>query len=385
MNQRTKREKAYETSRLRVYKSKDGKFAIDGVISKERIRKQYSILEEAKAECHRLEEGASDERVLRTTLSRMQLNEAEEAFKQLPCQLTLLDAVHAFLSNYQPKENRITEIILEYLQTKEHRSLATYRDAKNKLLRLSAWKEDLTIQRFVESDATAFLDSVPQGSYNHFLRHCRGLFSWAIRTGHITVNPFANICPRQAEHKEVSVLSVHEAKALLEAAKAQYDGELLAYVAITLFAGLRPDSEIRKLSWDAINLEDAEIRVTQGKTRIPRTVEMPENLVKWLKKCDRSQAIYPKNFRRKWAVVRNRAGFKGGVAITQKQRDSEAGLKPWVKDYARHSAISYRVRQTGDIFRTATWAGNSPGIIRRHYLGLVSASDAKAFWRILPC
>lgn len=111
MNQRTKREKAYETSRLRVYKSKDGKFAIDGVISKERIRKQYSILEEAKAECHRLEEGASDERVLRTTLSRMQLNEAEEAFKQLPCELTLLNAVHAFLSNYQPKENRITEII----------------------------------------------------------------------------------------------------------------------------------------------------------------------------------------------------------------------------------------------------------------------------------
>ena len=67
---------------------------------------------------------------------------------------------------------------------------------------------------------------------------------------------------------------------------------------------------MRKLSWDAINLEDAEIRVTQGKTRIPRTVEMPENLVGWLKICDRSRAIYPKNFRRKWAAVRKRAGFK---------------------------------------------------------------------------
>lgn len=382
MNQRTKRETAYETSRLRVYKSKDGKFAIDGVISKERIRRQFRLLEEAKAECHRLEEGASDERVLRTTLSRMQLNEAEEAFKQLPCELTLLDAVHAFLSNYQPKKNRITEIILEYLKTKEHRSLATYRDAKNKLLRLSAWKEDLTIQRFVESDATAFLDSVPQGSYNHFLRHCRGLFGWAVRKQYAKVNPFANICAKQAEHRDVGILSVEEAKALLEAAKALYGGELLAYVAITLFAGLRPDSEMRKLSWDAINLEDAEIRVTHGKTRIPRTVEMPENLVGWLKICDRSRAIYPKNFRRKWAAVRNRAGFKGGVAITPKQRDSEAGLKPWVKDYARHSAISYRVRQTGDIFRTATWAGNSPGIIRRHYLGLVSSKEAVDFWSI---
>jgi integrase len=241
-------------------------------------------------------------------------------------------------------------------------------------------EEDMHIERFGESDATAFLDSVPQGSYNHFLRHCRGLFAWAVRMGHIKTNPFANICPRQAEHKEVSVLSVQEAKALLEAAEALYGGELLAYVAITLFAGLRPDSEMRKLSWNAINLEDAEIRVTQGKTRIPRTVEMPENLVGWLKICDCSRAIYPKNFRRKWAAVRNRAGFKGGVAITPKQRDSEAGLKPWVKDYARHSAISYRVRQTGDIFKTATWAGNSPGIIRRHYLGLVSSKEARKYW-----
>jgi hypothetical protein len=47
MNQRTKRRSTYQTSRLRVYKSKDGKFGIDGVINKARIRKQYSILEEA--------------------------------------------------------------------------------------------------------------------------------------------------------------------------------------------------------------------------------------------------------------------------------------------------------------------------------------------------
>ena len=385
MNQRTKRERTYQTSRLGVYKSKDGKFVIDGVINKERIRKQFRLIEEAMAECYRLEEGASEERILRTTLSRMQLSEAEEAFKQLPCDLSLLDAVNAFLNNYQPTKTRINEVVLEYLQTKENRSPATYRDAKNKLLRLSAWKEDLLIQRFDESDANAFLDSVPQGSYNHFLRHCRGLFAWAVRMGHIKANPFADIAPRQAEHKEVSVLSVQEAEALLGAAKALYGGELLAYVAITLFAGLRPDSEMKKLSWDAINLEDAEIRVTQGKTRIPRTVEMPENLVGWLEICDRNRAIYPKNFRRKWAAVRNRAGFRGGVATSEKQRADERELKRWVKDYARHSAISYRVRQKGDIFTTATWAGNSPGIIRRHYLGLVSASDAKAFWRILPC
>ena len=77
-----------------------------------------------------------------------------------------------------------------------------------------------------------------------------------------------------------------------------------------MFAGLRPDSEMRHLAWEAINLEDAEIRVTVGKTRIPRTVDIPENLVKWLRKCDQSRPIYPKNFRRKWAKVRNKQALR---------------------------------------------------------------------------
>ena len=116
-----------------------------------------------------------------------------------------------------------------------------------------------------------------------------------------------------------------------------------------------------------------------GKTRIPRTVDIPENLVKWLRKCDPSRPIYPKNFRRKWAKVRNKAGFKGGAAKTPQEKAEEEGLKPWVKDYTRHTAISYRVRQTGDIHRTATWAGNSPAIVRSHYLGLVSTQVAVRF------
>jgi hypothetical protein len=172
------------------------------------------------------------------------------------------------------------------------------------------------------------------------------------------------------------VLSCDKVKGLLGASEDLYGGELLPYTAITLFTGLRPDSEMRHLSWDAINLEDPEIRFTIGKTRIPRTVDIPDNLVNWLRKCDPWRPIYPKNFRRKWAKVRNKAGFKGGAAKTPKEKALEEGLKPWGKDYTRHTAISYRVRQTGDIHRTATWAGNSPAIIRSHYLGLASAAEA---------
>ena len=37
------------------------------------------------------------------------------------------------------------------------------------------------------------------------------------------------------------------------------------------------------------------------------------------------------------------------------------------------------MRQSGDVHSTATWAGNSPAMIRSHYLGLASGSEALTF------
>ena len=385
MKKRDKRRRIYQTKNLYVYATGKASFGIDGVINGKRIRQRARTIEEAQLKCHDHEEGQRESNIVRTYLSAEQVRAAEQAFELLGKEGGIVQAASSFKISSKLKQTTIKDAVWRYLDSKENCSRNTYNQAKVLLMKFVDWADGRTLSAVSVEEAQVYLNTARIGSYNHYLRFTKSLYRWAISEEIAEFNPFANICPRRAEHKEVSVLSVQEAEALLEAASALYSGELLAYVAITLFAGLRPDSEMRKLSWDAINLEDAEIRVTQGKTRIPRTVEMPENLVGWLKICDRSRAIYPKNFRRKWAAVRKRAGFKGGVATSQKQRDSEAGLKPWVKDYARHSAISYRVRQTGDIFRTATWAGNSPGIIRRHYLGLVSASDAKAFWRILPC
>jgi hypothetical protein len=33
---------------------------------------------------------------------------------------------------------------------------------------------------------------------------------------------------------------------------------------------------------------------------------------------------------------------------------------------------------------TASWAGNSPNVIHRHYKALVKEADAKEFWEITP-
>lgn len=346
------------------------------------MRLRYSSLQEAKYKCHDLEEGINDLRIARTKLNKTQLIAAEQAFDLLPSDESLSEAVRLYLKVNKPRRLAVKDAVWQFLATKENCSKNTYDQAKGLLMKLVDWADGRTLEAISKEDAQDYLKTARSGSYNHYLRFAKSLYKWAISeelTGH---NPFKNIAPKTRIHTEVSVLSCDEAKALIGASEALYGGELLPYTAITLFAGLRPDSEMRHLTLEAVNLADAEIRVTMGKTRIPRTVDIPENLVKWLKKCDQSRSIYPKNFRRKWAKIRNRAGFKGGAVKTPEEKAQEVGLKPWVKDYTRHTAISYRVRQTGDIHRTATWAGNSPAMIRSHYLGLVSGSEAEKFWSI---
>lgn len=384
MKQRKKRTQIYSTDNLFVYPTDNRTFSLEGVIQDRRIRARAKTLEEAKSKCHSLEEGKQTENVTRTLLDQKQLREAERAFERLPEGVSLSEAVESFLSNYSVSKTPIEDAVWKYLETKENCAPNTYEQAKGLLLRLSKWASGMTLEGFTREDATAYVKTAKTGSYNHYLRFGKSLYRWAISERLVRTNPFDHIQPRTRHHTEVGVLSCDEANALLEASERLHGGELLPYVCITLFAGLRPDSEMKHLTWEAINLEDAEIRVTKGKTQTPRTVEMPTNLLQWLLICDRTRPIYPKNFRRKWAAVRQAAGFRGGVANTEKQKEAEAERKPWVKDYTRHSAISYRVRQKGDINTTATWAGNSPAIIRTNYLGLVSGREAANFWSLEP-
>lgn len=381
---RQRKSKIYSTESLFVYKTSNQTFAIEGILNGKRVRQRAKSFEEAKTKCHALEEGVNSQNVARTNLNSEQIKDAERTFEMIPNGVSLSKMAQYFLDHYREAKTPLIDAVWKYLETKENRSPETYKDAKNKLLRFEKWGIDKSLETITEKDARLFLSSVPSGSYNHFLRITKGLYRWAERQQLVNTNPFVHIQPRTRQHTDVGLLTCDEAGKLLEAAQNMQDGELLAYTAITIFAGLRPDSEMKMLKWDAINMEDAEIRVTIGKTRTPRTVEMPVNLLQWLMLCDRTKPIYPTNFRRKWAKVRNAAGFRGGSANTDKEKAAEKDLKPWVKDVTRHSAISYRVRQSGDINTTATWAGNSPAIIRTNYLGLVSGSDATTYFTITP-
>ena len=158
--------------------------------------------------------------------------------------------------------------IEKYLLTKKKCSPHTIRQAEGILKRFCDFIGEKYLEDITEEDTEKFLETEPpKKSFNHYYRAVNGLFRWAIKKRHICLNPCFSMKMEEKEAREVAVLTCAECVALLEAARTLYDGEMLPYVALIIFAALRPNSEMCHLSWDKINFEDGEIRVVKGKKK----------------------------------------------------------------------------------------------------------------------
>jgi len=68
----------------------------------------------------------------------------------------------------------------------------------------------------------------------------------------------------------------------------------------------------------------------------------------------------------------------------RKPRTASPQLRAWVQDYMRHTAISMYWAEHKHEGEAATWAGNSPNVIHRHYKGLAKEADGAESWGITP-
>jgi hypothetical protein len=120
-----------------------------------------------------------------------------------------------------------------------------------------------------------------------------------------------------------------------------------------------------------------------AKTRQRRIVKLSDNAIAWLKDYAVEKPPFTfANFQRDFGRVKNGAGFNGKEG--HKAKDGKPALRAWVPDYMRHTAISNHFAFHKHEGETASWAGNSPNVIHRHYKALVKEADAKEFWEITP-
>jgi len=194
-------------------------------------------------------------------------------------------------------------------------------------------------------------------------------FSWCIERPRrwAMVNPCREVKVALPQgDSEPEILTIDECAALLRSAAQYKDGLLAPYIAVCLFAGLRPDSEAKRLDWKNVNLKDKEIRIKSPKTGRTRTITIHQTLGQWLKQF-KEKAFRPPNWRKEFDEVRR-----------------AACLKAWPHDVMRHSAISYFWRDCESYGATANYFDNSEAVIKKHYQGRVSTADMKRFYALTP-
>lgn len=164
---------------------------------------------------------------------------------------------------------------------------------------------------------------------------------------------------------EIEIYSPGELARLIGRAAA----DMLPFIVIQAFAGLR-HAEVARLDWQEIDLDDGfvEIIAAKSKTGERRLVPMHNNLKAWL------------------LPLRKSRGKVCPYENTTKQllRTAEVAGVEWKHNGLRHSFISYRVAECADVPRVADEAGNSPQIIRQHYLRRVKPAAAAQWFAVSP-
>jgi integrase len=227
------------------------------------------------------------------------------------------------------------------------------------------------VNAITPDDVATFFDGLQLSprSHNNFLCSLRTFFRFAQKHDWLSkeVDLLSRVEKRNGKPAPVEIFTSKELGVLLKAATP----EVAPCIALSAFAGLRSE-EILRLEWQDIERRPGFIEVAahKAKTATRRIVPAADNLAKWLAMAPRNGArVWPHSKPWYFEALRNAA---------------DNAKTKWKTNALRHSFISYRLALVQDVNRVALEAGNSPGVIFRHYLELVTPQEAKTWFTIVP-
>jgi integrase len=279
----------------------------------------------------------------------------------------------------------LAEVVAEFISYKtprvKSRQLANLRDHLKRFAQdygtspissittatVEKWLSSLRSRRNPDKLAeTPFLSPL---SRNHYRATLHALFAYASAPTRALcpLNPVSSLEPEQVEAGEPQAYSPEDAAKIMQAAL-DSKPDLVPVLALGFFAGLRV-SEAQGFNLAKLDRIADEFRLSEGKTG-PRIVPFTDACKVWM-------------------AAQTRRKGKAWLKSARTMVDEMAELFTLAKvdqidNGARHSFISYRCAETGDVAQVADDAGNSPGTIKKHYRSLVTKAAASTFFAIRP-
>ena len=303
-------------------------------------------------------------------LTDAQRLEAFECFGKLdPRGASMRAAVDHYLAHLEraAKSANVRDLVADFLVFKRQDDMSQryLNDLKSKLGRFVAAFGDKLVCDISPQDLDSWLRGLEMtaASRDSYRRNLGVMFESARRRGYCALNPAAEIRFTKRLTGEVTILAPKQVSRILETC----GREMVPYIALCAFAGLRP-TEAASLDWSDIHLDTGEIEVKarHAKTRRHRLIPIPDNLRTWL-------VVYQRESGR---VFFSRRKFR--------ETYRAAGFAKWPLDVLRHSFGTYRLPLLKSAEALALEMGNSPDVIFRHYRRAMNESVAAAYFRITP-
>ncbi len=196
------------------------------------------------------------------------------------------------------------------------------------------------------------------------------MFDVCFRRGYIKDNPMLRMSSPKIDPKPAERFNPDEAKKLLQAARKRQAS--LAYFALGLFAGIRPE-ELTALKWSAVDLKQKVVSIGAeiSKVRKHRIVPLHQTAVDWLRLAARGTKpddnIAPPD-----------------ITLRRHRRALRDALGKWPQDVLRHTAASFLICHHKDKAKVAIMLGNSERVLESNYKTPVPEKECRAFWALTP-
>jgi integrase len=299
-----------------------------------------------------------------------------------PFKATLTEAAKYFVKHARPRGGSKTmlDLVTEILDAKKKlgRRKSTLDDYRFVFNRFNRSYGERMAHDVHQNDVEAWLDGNTKSLATRriYMKFLNTLFAYALKRGYMAVNPLDSLEMPQVLLKPPAIFTVEQTISFLRAVVKKPELELLPYVSIGLFAGLRP-TEMTRLEWSHVRLDQRVILVNAdaSKTSQKRFVDISDNLLAWLSPIAKdSGALTPRSL-----SVRVREAWR-------KTMEYEHGkIEKWPQDGMRHSYATYHLAHHKNAPLTSLQMGHtSPQMLFNHYRNLVLAPDAEQYWKITP-
>ena len=308
---------------------------------------------------------------------RAEYLECAESLK--PFNATIRDAVNFYLPHLRATKRTCTavELVDELLKIKEADGASEryLSDLRSRLTQFAECFNGKPVAEITAPEVDEWLRGLSDKgtgkrlaatTRNNFRRVLIVAFNFARERGYCAGNPAEKSARAKVIEGTIGILTVEETARLLESASS----ELLPYVAIGAFAGLRR-AELERLDWREIDLQAGLIEVTAKKAKSARRrfVRIQPNLAKWLRPyAQLSGNVTPPKYRELLDIARETAKFS-----------------EWPHNALRHSFASYHLACFNDAAALALELGHTnSNLVFQHYRQLVRPKQAERYWKIAP-